>query len=36
MDKERWLQEQCREIEGNAKENRSQQVYTLLKKINKK
>jgi len=32
MDKERWLQE----IEGNVKENRSRQVYKLLKKMNKK
>jgi len=35
MDKVRWLQKQCREIEGNAKENSSRQVYKLLKKINK-
>jgi len=36
VDKERWLQEQCREIKGKAKENRSQKVYRLLKKIYKK
>jgi len=36
MDKERWTQEQCREIEGHMKENRNRQVYKLLKKIDKK
>ena len=34
-DKERWLEERCREIQQMAKEKRSKQTYKLIKQINK-